>query len=111
MSRNRFVIVSAVLAAVLAAVAFSGSARTASADNGIASRSYVQTNLVSDIPGLAAHTDPNLKNPWGLVHSTTSPWWISDNNAGVSTLYTGTGTPVPLQGASRKTKSNRPSGV
>ena len=32
-----------------------------------------------------------LLNSWGLARSTTSPWWISDNNAGVSTLYDGTG--------------------
>jgi len=27
---------------------------------------YLQTNLVSDIPGIAQSTDPNLKNPWGV---------------------------------------------
>jgi hypothetical protein len=27
---------------------------------------YVQTNLVSDIPGLATVTDPHLVNPWGV---------------------------------------------
>ena len=32
----------------------------------------VQTNLVSDIPGLATITDPQLKNPWGVSHSPTS---------------------------------------
>src|SRR5947207_2189742 len=53
------------LVGIVAAVAYSGLARSAAADDGgIATRSYVQTNLVSDIPGLAAHTDPNLKNPW-----------------------------------------------
>ena len=31
----------------------------------------VQTNLVSDIPGLAAVTDANLKNPWAF--RTASP--------------------------------------
>jgi uncharacterized protein (TIGR03118 family) len=49
----------------------------------------VQTNLVSDIPGLAIVTDPALVNPWGMASSATSPWWISDNGAGVSTLYNG----------------------
>ena len=53
--------------------------------------SYRQTNLVSDISGLAATTDPNLVNPWGISHSTTSPFWISDNGTGVSTLYNGAG--------------------
>jgi uncharacterized protein (TIGR03118 family) len=57
---------------------------------------YQQTNLVSDIAGMAKFTDPNLKNPWGISHSAGSPWWVSDNNAGVATLYNGDGTAVPL---------------
>src|SRR5690349_5319089 len=57
---------------------------------------FVQTNLVSDIPGLAAHTDPNLVNPWGIAFSPTSPFWISDNHTGLSTLYNGGGTPLGL---------------
>ena len=55
---------------------------------------YIQTNLVTDgnTPGVtAAHTDGQLLNPWGITRSTGSPWWVSDNNAGVSTLYDGTG--------------------
>ncbi len=47
----------------------------------------LQTNLVSDLPGVAAVTDPNLVNAWGISESGASPFWISDNNAGVSTLY------------------------
>jgi hypothetical protein len=35
---------------------------------------YIQTNLVSDIPGLATITDPSLVNPWGSSHSATSPF-------------------------------------
>lgn len=57
---------------------------------------YTQTNLVSDIPGLAVTTDPNLQNSWGIVHSPTSPWWVNDNGTGVSTLYNGEGVPVPV---------------
>jgi uncharacterized protein (TIGR03118 family) len=57
---------------------------------------YVQTNLVADVSGLAASTDPNLKNPWGMSYSSTSPIWVSDNNAGVATLYKGDGTPQSL---------------
>src|SRR5262249_31156832 len=41
----------------------------------------VQTNLVSDIPGLATITDPQLKNPWGVSHRLTSPFWISNQRA------------------------------
>jgi uncharacterized protein (TIGR03118 family) len=57
---------------------------------------YTQTNLVSDLSGLAPVTDPNLKNPWGITRSATSPWWVANNNSGTSTLYTGTGSIVPL---------------
>ena len=57
---------------------------------------YVQTNLVSDVPGLAATTDPNLKNPWGMSFSPTSPFWISDQATGLKTLYDGAGGIVPL---------------
>jgi len=67
------------------------------ANNGQAGRSFVQTNLVSDIPGLAKVTDPNLKNPWGTSTAPGLPIWVSDNNAGVTTLYDGTGQPIPLQ--------------
>jgi uncharacterized protein (TIGR03118 family) len=66
-------------------------------DNGQAARSFVQSNLVSDIPGLAKVTDPNLKNPWGTSTAPGLPIWVSDNNAGVTTLYDGAGQPIPLQ--------------
>jgi len=59
---------------------------------------YKQTNLVSDIAGMAPLTDPNLKNPWGLTRSSGSPWWVSNNNSGTSTLYTGAGAAVPING-------------
>jgi uncharacterized protein (TIGR03118 family) len=62
-----------------------------------ASAQLVQTNLVSNIPGLATVTDPNLVNPWGMAASTGSPWWVADNGTGVSTLYNGnTGVPNAL---------------
>src|SRR5438309_2116506 len=61
-----------------------------------AQNNYIQHNLVSDIPGLANHTDPNLANPWGIASSATSPFWVSDNHTGVSTLYNSTGTPLAL---------------
>src|SRR5216683_1964008 len=57
---------------------------------------YQQTNLVSDVPGLAAATDSHLVNPWGLTSSGGSPWWVADNGTGLSTLYTGAGQIVPL---------------
>ncbi|MGD0743894.1 MAG: TIGR03118 family protein [Verrucomicrobiota bacterium] len=48
---------------------------------------YRQTNLVSDLAGLAQLQDTNLLNPWGISFSAASPFWISDNGAGLSTLY------------------------
>ncbi len=54
------------------------------------------TDLAADVPNLidtngilhgAAVVDPNLVNPWGIAESSGSPFWVSDNNQGVSTLY------------------------
>jgi uncharacterized protein (TIGR03118 family) len=53
---------------------------------------YQQTNLVSDIPSLARHTDDNLHNPWGLIATTDGQVRISDNGTGLSTLYSDNGT-------------------
>jgi uncharacterized protein (TIGR03118 family) len=52
---------------------------------------YTQSNLVSNTLGVAPVTDPQLINPWGLSRSSGSPWWISDNATGLSTLYNGAG--------------------
>jgi uncharacterized protein (TIGR03118 family) len=48
---------------------------------------FIQTNLVSDIQGLATITDPLLINPWGISHSATSPFWTSNNGTSTATLY------------------------
>jgi uncharacterized protein (TIGR03118 family) len=59
--------------------------------------SYTVTPLVSNQPGQAPITDPNLQNPWGVAFApSASPFWIADNNSGLSTLYDGDGTIVPL---------------
>lgn len=51
--------------------------------------------LVSDT-GDGRHTDPNLINPWGIATSPTSPFWVSDNGTGLSTLYNTGGHPQSL---------------
>ena len=61
-----------------------------------ASAQYTRTDLVSNQPGVAPITDPRLVNAWGLVALPTSPWWVSDNNSGFSTLYNGAGQQIPL---------------
>jgi uncharacterized protein (TIGR03118 family) len=78
---------SALCSTVLTALAFcaSGSAWRAEA------ATYLQTDLVSDIPGLATITDSNLQNSWGISHSSTSPFWISNQITNTATLYTVTG--------------------
>jgi uncharacterized protein (TIGR03118 family) len=57
---------------------------------------YIQHNLVSDVPGLAAFTDPNLVNAWGIASSASGPIWVANNGTGTSTVYHGNGTSVPL---------------
>lgn len=58
---------------------------------------YQLTNLVSNVPGRALHDDPLLVNAWGLVHGPGTPWWISDENSGWSTLYSFTGVKVNFE--------------
>jgi uncharacterized protein (TIGR03118 family) len=71
---------------------------------------YIETDLVvnhkvgtvptlvdgNGITHIAKFFDPNLVNPWGVGESATSPFWISDNGASVSTLYNTAGTPQSL---------------
>jgi uncharacterized protein (TIGR03118 family) len=57
---------------------------------------YQQINLVSDLPNVADFQDANLVNAWGLTRGPTTPWWVADNGAGVSTLYQGNGSAVAL---------------
>jgi uncharacterized protein (TIGR03118 family) len=57
---------------------------------------FVVRNLVSNgsVPGTT--TDASLVNAWGLVASSTSPWWTSNNGTNTSTLYNGAGAKIPL---------------
>jgi uncharacterized protein (TIGR03118 family) len=61
-----------------------------------AASKFVQHNLVSDIAGMADQVDPCLINPWGIVASPTSPFWVSANGTGLSTLYNGNGNAASL---------------
>src|ERR1051326_3925805 len=56
---------------------------------------FTQTNLVSDVAGMAKRTDPNLVNPWGMALGVNSGIWVSDNGTGKATSYDGTGQPLP----------------
>ena len=66
---------------------------------------FVETDLVAnqkpltDANGIvhqAKVVDPHLVNPWGVGESATSPFWVADNGAGLSTLYNTQGTPQAL---------------
>jgi uncharacterized protein (TIGR03118 family) len=61
--------------------------------NGTSAQRYTETVLVSNfnVPDQTPVPDSNLQNPWGLVASPTSPWWVSNNAGGTSTLYDATG--------------------
>jgi uncharacterized protein (TIGR03118 family) len=52
---------------------------------------YTQTNLVSDVPGLAKITDPTLQNSWGVSFSGMLPFWVSNQVTNTATLYAVTG--------------------
>jgi uncharacterized protein (TIGR03118 family) len=66
-------------------------------ERALPSANVLQTNLVSDLPGVAQFQDPHLVNPWGISESGSSPFWVSDNNAGVSTLYNAPANPAAGQ--------------
>jgi hypothetical protein len=48
---------------------------------------YVRTDLVSNTGTAQNPADLDLVNGWGLVSTATSPFWVSDNGTGKSTLY------------------------
>jgi uncharacterized protein (TIGR03118 family) len=59
---------------------------------------YHLTNLTSNqFDEHPANTDPLLVNAWALARSATSPWWVTDNLSGWSTLYNAAGTPQALR--------------
>jgi len=53
----------------------------------LAQTGYSQTNLVANSAGVAAHTDAQLTNPWGISFLPGQDFWIANNNGGTSTLY------------------------
>jgi uncharacterized protein (TIGR03118 family) len=56
---------------------------------------YQQTNLVSDLSGIAAHTDSNLQNAWGIAFNPNGAVWVANNHSGTSSLYDGDGVAIP----------------
>jgi uncharacterized protein (TIGR03118 family) len=79
------------LGAAAASLALGASATPASAET-----HFQVTNLVSDGSVPAKTIDPNLINPWGIASAPGGPFWVSDNNASVSTLYNTAGMKLGL---------------
>jgi uncharacterized protein (TIGR03118 family) len=77
---NRLTLLTSVAAAVSVCALCAGAWRAEAAE-------YTQTDLVSDISGLAQVTDTDLKNPWGVSHFDGSPIWVSNQATQTSTLY------------------------
>src|SRR5260370_10361561 len=82
--KSRFGALRAAAIAALALCAASGRAAT---------NSYIRTDLVSDNGVAGTRKDSLLSNAWGLVQPPGGPFWINDNNTGVSELYNGKGVP------------------
>jgi uncharacterized protein (TIGR03118 family) len=78
--RTRLLLIPALVIAALVAASPLGAAKQTT---------YMVTPLVSDQPGVAPVTDPDLVNAWGLVSGPTTPWWVADNGTNKSTLYRG----------------------
>jgi uncharacterized protein (TIGR03118 family) len=79
---------------------------------------YTQTNLLSNESGVAPVTDPQLINPWGISRGSGTPWWVSDERTGLSTLYNGAGakqslivTIPPADPNNKKTPTGTPTGT
>jgi uncharacterized protein (TIGR03118 family) len=62
----------------------------------LAATAYTVHALVSDGSVPADHTDPNLKNPWGVAFNPVGFVWVANNHTGTSTLYDGAGVPQSL---------------
>lgn len=86
----------AALLLLLGALAFFGVSSQQAFASKVDTSFYQQSNLVSDLSGKARVRDAHLVNPWGIAFGPRTPFWISDNGTGVSTVYDSRGRRVPL---------------
>jgi uncharacterized protein (TIGR03118 family) len=70
--------------------------RLLSAAAAVTANDFLQVNLVANVAGVAANTDPNLIHPTGISDGPAGPFWVSDSGANVSTLYNTAGNPNAL---------------
>ncbi|CAE6831394.1 TIGR03118 family protein [Paraburkholderia nemoris] len=85
-----------VLSAVVSVAALTSLVACGGSSGSINSQSFTSTVLVSDGAVSAPHTDPNLKNAWGIAFNPKGFVWVADNGTSVATLYDGNGVPQSL---------------
>ena len=73
--------------AALSAIVLSVTVLAASGTASLAANKFNVVPLVSDQPGVAANTDPDLVNAWGVSHAPGGPNWVSDNGTNRATIY------------------------
>lgn len=79
--------VTAIISLILFALLVTGMSGC-SKDDTTSKTSYIQTNVVSDVPGYgASRVDAKLVNPWGIAIGPTGSFWISANHSGYTTIY------------------------
>jgi len=112
---QRTVVFCAALACLLSMSACGGSVANKPAPVSTQS-GFQQTNLVSDIAGNAAHTDPFLLNPWGVAFEPGQSFWIVDNDRGSVKVFDSSGNPdrpvgVGILPVSGSTDPSRPTSI
>jgi uncharacterized protein (TIGR03118 family) len=78
------------IAAGLVAAGAPALAATGPAAPAAAANDFLQTNLIANKASYNPKlVDPNLTNAWGLAGGPSTPLWVSDNNSGDATVYSG----------------------
>jgi uncharacterized protein (TIGR03118 family) len=85
-ARNSFLLLSLAIASTFAIVLVGAAQRTP----------YQSHVLVSDGSIPSDSTDSTLRSSWGLAHSTTGAWWISNNGSQMVLVYDGNGVQQPV---------------
>src|SRR5262245_61074637 len=78
---------------------------------------FVESNLVSDVPKLAPHTNPKLTNPWGFSETSKGQFRVAANGPGLAILLDARGAKhganiiIPPPAGSPRGTTSTPNGV
>jgi uncharacterized protein (TIGR03118 family) len=119
LQRRRRLPAQAALLATLLVAGAAASQTAARADGGHGDGhdgAFVQTNLVSDIPGMATLFDPAVRNPWGIAFGPTTPLWVNnqfspDGSPSKITLYRGANGVDPISKVPLEVSASSPTGM